>query len=429
MGAFVGSRDGLEELEAAALRLPGWIERGLALRVAAGGAIVLAILSLAPWRQTLAIPLTVVTRSPPRGVTTMDSGVLAAIAVRDGSSVAAGAPLAQLGDSASFAAVDRMASFAAATVAALDRGALPAEAPPFTLGGDLQPAYSALSSALAELRVQAEFGEEAEARAALRQEIRSLRDRSARLSKDIALSGSLVKIAERQFEIKSKVAERGWISQATLAEAHSDLIERELSANGKADELARLRSQIAQSESRLLQTTLQQSGAGTRLVERARRAAINLLGEIDGWRRRTIVTAPIAGRVKFPAPRHVGQPLPKGAEFAVIVPEGSQVVAIGTIPAASKAAARIGSDVKLTFPNYPPFRYGYVLGRVEAVADVATEAGYAVRVALPNGLNTTSGYPLPLRQRAEASGALSVRQGRVFTFVLGNVRTAIGMDD
>jgi multidrug resistance efflux pump len=426
-GVAPGTDDN-QQLEIATERFPGWIERGLAFRAVGLAALMMGAVSLLPWRQGVEIPLVLATPSPPRGVVTGDQGVLVSVTARDGAWVRAGDVLARLGSASEIGSVERAAEFARAAAETLERGGIPGVPPALALGGELQTHYAALGAALGELRLHSQFGDDLEAIAAIRGELRALDARRARLLEEIVIARSMVAIAEQQLAMKSEVAAQGWISQGALADARQALLRQQLVASGKADELERIGAAAEQARSRLTRTGLARGGDNARLTQNARRAVMELLGAVEAWRRRIMLTAPVSGRVTYPRPVHVGQTLPRGTEFAVVTPETSGVVAHGIVPTWAKGDVRPGANVRLTIPSYPPYRFGWVLGRVDAVSDVATAEGYQIRVALPRGLTTSYGHRIPFRQRTGVSGVIRLRQGRFFDYVVGTFRARVETD-
>jgi HlyD family secretion protein len=396
---------------------------GFAVRIVAVGVVAIGAVSFLPLRQTIDVPLILVTRSPPRSVVTVEPGVLASITVAEGATVHAGDVLARVGKSEEFAEVDRLAAYCGTALVDLERNREPGPPPALALGGTLQTVHASTAGALTDLHLKLAFSDYRPRLAAAAEELSSSERRQVTLRNEISLAHSLVSIAERQLRIKSEVAAKGWISEAVLAETRAELLRQRMLAVEKSQELEHVRAegeQVAESATGL---RLAQAEERARIYQDARQAVMRLAGEIEAWRGRRILVAPVAGRVRYTAEWALGQPLQQGTELAVVTPLGAGAMAVGTVPPRVKAAVVGGAEVKLTIPSYPSFRFGWVIGRVEGVSNVATKDGYQLRVGLPNGLVTTYGQRIPFRQRTAVSGAIRVRQGRLVDFVLGSIRS------
>lgn len=419
-GTVTLPQDGSADLGVA---LPPWIQAGFAVRIVTLGVIIIGAVSFLPWRQSVEVPLILITRSPPRSVITNEPGVLASIAVPEGAIVRTGETLARVGTIDEIAEVDRLAAYCEGTLSALQQHRSPAPLPGLDLGGALQAAHASTAAALTDLRLKLEFSDHRSKLAAAQHELSSLSQRQAGIRKEIALASSLVGIAERQLNIKSEVAAQGWISEAVLAQTRADLLRQRMLAIDKTQELERLRAQAEQTRSSLTSLELAHAQEKAQLHKSAQQAIARLAGEIESWRRGTAIVAPVPGRLRYTTDWAIGQPLPKGAEFAVVTPVATEAIAVGTVPSWAKAAVVPGAEVKLAIPSHPAFRFGWVVGRVESVSSVATSDGYRIRVGLPNGLLTTYGRRLPLRQRTAVSGVIRLRQGRLVDYVVGSARS------
>jgi hypothetical protein len=415
-------------LIAATLDLPAWIQSGLVFRLVAILLVLFALPLALPWRETLSMPVSVVSDSPPRSAIAPVDGVLATILVRDGAPVAPGARLAQLGDLRTIALVDQLELYATQTEAASAQGGLPPLPPSIVVGSDLQVAFDQLASTAMEFRAQTQFGGDNERIEQLQTLLASLGRQEREAIRRRELTGPLIEVSAQRLSMRSRLAANGWGSGDSVAASKQALIENQIAAVRVREEIEQLRAQAGQAQSNLAQARLSQQLKSSQLTARTHQAAIHLLGVIKAWRERNTIIAPVGGYVKFPATQNVGQTLPAGAEFAVIVPADAAFVAIGTVAPNSRADVLVGDEVRLAMPNYPPARYGYVRGKVINVSGVASGGNYAVRIGLPDGIKTSNGFVLPVRQRASATGLVSVRQGSIGQVILGGLGSRLGFN-
>ena len=419
--------NGMTELNRAVLELPGWIARGLAFRLV-GLLSLLLLLSLAlPWNETLQVPLTIVTISPPSGVRATQAGTLVRLTVSSDQLVSQGQVLAQFGTSEEIAEADRLESSAEATLAALRRGEIPEDLPSITLGGEVQTAYAELASAVGDLAASVHFETDRVDVEALRRSLVELERQSGGLAENIALTDTLAAVSEARLVRKEAGAAKGWISKDSLEKAREEMLERRRAAHEAREKTDEHRAQIADLRLRLEGTQLRQARSSTLKRERAVQATVDALAAVRRWRADHFAVAPVAGRVKFPEEIFAGQHLDKGAELAVIVPRHSDLKAVGIVPAQARGEVVPGSDVRLSFASFPVSNYGYVAGKVERTSDVAVRGDYQVTVSLPGGLVTSTGYRIPVRNRGMATGRITVHQGRIATAVFGGFYEQLGL--
>ena len=421
------TQNGMTELDRAVLDMPGWIARGRAFRLV-GLLSLLLLLSLAlPWNETLQVPLTIVTTSPPSSVRATQSGTLVRLAVSSDQLVSQGQILAQFGTNEEIAQAERLERSAEAALAALRAGEVPTGLPAITLGGDVQTAYAELASAVGDLAASVNFQTDRVDIESLRRSLVELERQTGGLAENIALADTLADVSEARLNRKEVGAEKGWISKDSLEKAREEMLERRLGAREARERAQEQRAQIAELRSRLEGTQLQQGRSSTLKRERAVQAAVDALAAARRWRADHSAIAPVAGRVKFPAEVFAGQHVERGAELAVIVPPRSDLKAVGIIPAQARGEVVPGSDVRLSFTSFPVSNYGHVVGKVERTSDVAVRGDYQVTIALPAGLVTSTGFRIPVRNRGTATGRITVQQGRIATAVFGGFYEHLGL--
>jgi hypothetical protein len=209
------------------------------------------------------------------------------------------------------------------------------------------------------------------------------------------------------------------VTKDAVAQQQQELIVRELDLRRNLDAEASIDSEINELRAELIRVQIVDSGAAERRRKAVLQAAANAITAVEDQRRRNLLIAPVAGRAKFPQPRYIGQSITRGMEYAVIVPPKTDISATATVSARSRSDVKRGTEVRLTFANYPSARNGYVRGIVQVVSDVAVDGDYTISLELPSGLETSNGFTIPFRNRSTASGMIIVRQGHLFDVIMG----------
>jgi multidrug efflux pump subunit AcrA (membrane-fusion protein) len=172
-----------------------------------------------------------------------------------------------------------------------------------------------------------------------------------------------------------------WLNkQLTLPQINSDIISNESQQNDKKKEIAELNNTIAQ------QLLIFQQALST------------LKSQIDEWKKKYLLIAPIAGKVAFASYVQENQQLQSNQIICFVNPENSHYFAQITIPQSNLGKIAIGQKVLLKFPSYPFQEYGALNGRVDFISHITTDSGYYAKVTLINGLRTSFNSRIQYRE-------------------------------
>lgn len=414
-----------ERLAAAVATLPGWMERGGALRILLAAALALAAATLLPWQETLSTSLVVTGSSPPRSVRVGESGTLSQLRVGEGASVAAGDTIAVIGRDAYVAGVQAIADYAARAVRDLRLGRLPPPPPPATVGGEVQAAYDALATAVTSLRNDSRHDVGAIRVRDLQRSIAEMEKRHRIADEGIALRRSLADVAGERLRIQDEVARRGLISRDAMFARRQEMLVQRIDTNDAVGANQELGRQIGQARGELAALLRQRELQRITAFADAIRAAERVEGSIENRRRSTTLIAPVAGRVHFGREHDVGETLSANEEFAVVVPAGNRLRATGDVPASAHREVVVGATVRIESRAFPAALYGHLYGRVAAVSRVAVDGSYNILVDLPADARTSRGLVIPFRERTEVAGLITTRRVRVYEMLFGTVRAQV----
>ena len=115
----------------------------------------------------------------------------------------------------------------------------------------------------------------------------------------------------------------------------------------------------------------------------------NMLSNIEAWKLKYLVVAPIQGKVSMSLVIEENQFIGAGKEFATVVPEKKEVVGKLRIPIAKSGLVKEGQNVNIKLDGFPYQRFGVVKGKLQEIDWIPREEYYEAEIFLPKGLEST----------------------------------------
>ena len=286
------------------------------------------------------------------------AGVIAALDVRDGQDVAAGAALATVRAEEDSADGRSTAEQVQAAVSQQDA----------SLAAQMTASSSAADAQLRQLAAQ---------RAGLAEEITMLESQT-RLQRDLIAS------AQTDLDRARTVAQRGFISGRDLQVREEALLSRQQGLAQINQSLASKRAALNEASRSAAQVAAQARAESANLS--ANRAQVAQQAANTAGSRAYVLRAPVAGRVTALTAR-IGQPATAQTPLMTIVPAGSVLRAELSVPSAAIGFVKPGQTVRLAIDAFPYQRFGTVNGRIQTVA------ASPVSMTAQNG-STVSVYPV-----------------------------------
>ena len=181
----------------------------------------------------------------------------------------------------------------------------------------------------------------------------------------------------------------------TLPQISSSIISNEAQQNEKLKEIAELQNTIAQQKSIFAQ------------------ALNSFKSQIDEWKQKYLLIAPIDGKIAFATFLQENQQLKANQVICFVNPENTEYYAEIYIPQTNFGKVKIGQKVLLKFPSYPSQEYGSVNGKIDFISNINTDSGYVAKVILPNGLYTSYKKLLQFRDGLLAQGEIITQDMRL----------------
>jgi adhesin transport system membrane fusion protein len=278
---------------------------------------------------------------------------------------------------------------------------------------DREPAYPASNDPAIADQIQIERALHASRLANLAGIIGAGEARISEVSRSVAEAEATYRARTSTYEQRQSEAriirplvERGIEPRLSLVQAESAADVARSEMEGAAETVARARSGVAEARSTLAQAHQEwRAQAGTELAtaqaEMASRS--RALPALANRMERTVLRAPLAGRINRILVTTVGGSVHAGEPVVEIVPSGDSLLIEARVKPADIAFVRLGQHARVAITAYDRAVYGLLEGSVvgispDAMAEERTgETYYLVRVrTTENVLRDPDGHPMPI---------------------------------
>ncbi len=360
-------------------------------------------------------------------VSNLEGGIVDAILVRTGQTVRAGSPLVRLDRTASSS--EYGSSRAAFTALDVRIARLEAE----VAGRD--PVYGPPADAAASAQIAAERNLHASRMADLSSTLAAAQARIVQAERSIAEAEASAAArraardaARRELSMIRPLVERGIEPRLTLIQTENAAAVASSEATAASAAIARARSAAAEARANYAQARQNWSSRAADELATARGEYAqrrNAMPALADKLTRTVVRAPLAGRVNRVMVATVGGTIAPGASLVEIVPSEDGLLIDARVNPRDIAAVRLGQPAKVELTAYDPAVYGSLPGRVvsispDSVLDQRTnEAYYVVRVRTAReSLDSANGKVLPIGPGMVATVSLLGDKRSVLSYVL-----------
>jgi adhesin transport system membrane fusion protein len=362
-------------------------------------------------------------------VSNLEGGVIEAINVRTGQQVKAGQELVRLDRTASGAELG--SGEASANALGMKIARLSAEV------AGREPAYPAPADQAAASQLMIERSLHASRMQELGSVIAAGQARVAQASRAVQEAQAsydarvTARDARRQeLNLIRPMVERGIEPRLSLMQAESAYAVAASEAAAAAAAISRARSAVAEAQSALNQQrqdwrSLAANELATAQAEySARRATLPALAERS---ERTVVRAPLPGRVNRVLVTTVGGAVGPGAPLVEIVPSEETLLVEAQVRPQDIAWVRMGQKAKVSITAYDPSIYGSLDGVVTAISPDATvnektgESFYTVQVRTAKNALARNGRPLPIGTGMVADVSLLGDKRTILNYILSPI--------
>lgn len=280
---------------------------------------------------------------------------------------------------------------------------------PNNLFGELQLSYQAYSQAFLLYNNFLADGFYEKKREMLVRDKMNLQRSLINLKEQQKLQEQDLALAQKTFDANQLLKKDNVISDFDYRIEQSKLINKKLSLPQIRSAIIANESQQAEKEKEMmeLENTMNQQ----KLI--FQQALNTFRSQVEEWKKRFILEAPIAGKVAFASFIQENQQLPANQTICYINPENSHYFAEIVIPQANFGKVAVGQDVLLRFESYPFQEFGSVMGKIDFISNIPDEKGYQAKVTLTNGLITTYYKQVHYRDGLLANAEIVTRDMRL----------------
>jgi len=296
-----------------------------------------------------------------------------------------------------------------------------------TAGGQLEQVYAHFHSAISEVRSFLEMGYYEKKIAALMKEVeyqemyfKSKVQESKIFARDYKLSTETYQRQEKEYQI-------GGISQSSLDEAKSILLEKEIRKKEAETALASAQISIAENKQEILDLQLQASKELKKLYIQLAQSIQEVRGEIDIWKEKYIISAPKEGKISLNKIWTEGQYLSKGDHVLSLLSKTQNgLLGILELPAKKSGKVQPKQKVQILLDGYPHMEFGKLnaeIKKISSTPDINNQ--YLVEIMIADTLLTNYGIQIPFKEKMTGEAEIITENVNVIERIFSPLRSII----
>lgn len=275
--------------------------------------------------------------------------------------------------------------------------------------GELQTAYQAFSQAFLSYDNYLSDGFYLKKRTMLLKDKSNLQKLYNNLNEQWKLQEQDLALSQRTFDANQSLKNDKVISDFDYRTEQSKLINKKLEIPQIRSAMVSNESQQTEKEREIIE--LENTIAQQKLI--FQQSLNTFKSQVDEWRKKYTLIAPIIGKVSFASFIQENQQLQANQTLCFINPENSQYFAEIVIPQSNFGKVNIGQKVLLKFQSYPFQEYGSVVGKIEFISNIPSENGYLAKVVFINELRTTYNRQIQYRDGLLANAEIVTEDMRL----------------
>lgn len=292
---------------------------------------------------------------------------------------------------------------------------------PYKNLGELQQDYQTFSHAFIDFKNYLHGGFYEKKKLILGNDLSDIKRLNHHLSEQKVSQQQDVALAQKTFEMNEILKKEKVISdleyrnekskllmkQMSIPQINEAIIANETQQNEKQKEIMELENTIAQQASVFQQ-------------------ALNTFkSEIDEWKKKYLLTAPVSGKISFAGFLQENQQLKAGQTVCFINPGNSEYFAETFIPQENFGKVKRGEKVLLKFSSYPSQEFGSVTGELDFISAIPTDSGYIAKIVLPHGLVSNYDKEIQYREGLTANAEIITKNMRLIERFYYNLRKQV----
>jgi len=407
---------------------PGWLTQWGSVLVTAVLAMVVGLTAFIRYPDVISAPATLVGVDPPVAVVTRATGRIVELAVHDQQEVLLGQSLAVLESTAAVEdvrSVERLLAELQLREPADSLSKLDVELR--WRGGPMSQELATLRQSLSALRTFVETQTFGVRIAALEQKRNGYDELAKVLEQRRSITESAAQLVAGQRDRNERAHAAGVATRSEVEGSEERVLDKQSAANELL--ATRIQNKVAAREvlsniAALVQELADRRAAHVRDVRASEQRLRALLAE---WDRTYVLRAPTSGQISFFDIWTQNQVVREGQEVFFVVPKTSAV--IGRVSSGQRGIGRVkpGMDVQVELEGYPSAQFGLLRARFDKVSatdreTTGKETGYTISLVFPEGMRTTYGRQIALRQGMTGNASIVVEELSLLTRMMFPIR-------
>jgi multidrug resistance efflux pump len=247
-----------------------------------------------------------------------------------------------------------------------------------------------------------------------------------RLEDQSMVQGKELDLARRQFRRDSSLYRQGVIASSDYEKSESSMLKIEFAFKETETSLATARIQVSKLNQQILDLELEYHQELTQKENLVNESYDKLMAEMDIWKQKYLLIAPVNGRVSFTRFWSENQQVTEGEVVVTIIPENPGQV-LGKINLSVEGAGKVkeGQQVNIKFANYPFMEFGMVKGIITSISEVPNKNYYTLEVRLTNDLVTNYGTKIAFRQEMPGKAEIITENLSLLKRIINPVKSVI----
>ncbi len=277
--------------------------------------------------------------------------------------------------------------------------------------GDIQLQYTLFTKSLSNYKSFIEIDSYRNKISALKRQIKAYDAYQERLSLQSRTLENQFTLVKKKYKTDSLLEQQHVIPPSALDDSKAILLQKNYECQGSQASIAQVNTQIKGLENTVTDLELQLQQDSSSEKRELINAYENLKSQIDSWKQRYLLRAPITGTVSFSNYWSEKQAVKQGDEVMTIVPVHSEKI-IGRLGLPMERSAKVsaGQIVNIKLAAYPSDEYGLLIGKIVRISTVPYNNSYSVDVEFPQGLKTSYGKELEFKQEMNGSAEIITKK-------------------
>lgn len=293
--------------------------------------------------------------------------------------------------------------------------------PHFFRLGELQRSYQTFQETYIRTKSVLKSGTFHKKKNTIAAEISSLNILRESTNEQLSLQEKELQLTLEEAQSQQRLSEKGFVSKLeaknamsrylgkkqAYEQAKTSLENNSISQIQKRQELVEIEKTIEEHVINLIQTTH------------------SLKSDIEQWKQRYIVKAPIDGIIHFTSSLQENQQITSGDEIMMVSPVGNGFYGEMWVGQYNFGKVKTGQEVIVKLQSYPFQEFGIVRGKIQYISEIPKDSVTLLKVSFPDGLQTNSGKILPFKYGMMATGEIVTEDMRLIERFFYDIRKSL----